>query len=136
MRLTLSSDGHGLTVSTRDEGGCTVLTVAGEIDVHTATTLRDAMTKVLNRGRVRLVLDLSGVPFCDSSGLGVLVGGFKRTRARGGSFRLASVNEHMLRVLAITGLVKVFAVHADVEAAITADNAEADSGLMAPGGAR
>ena len=123
-RTSVSPGRDELTVSTRDEGGCAVLTVVGEIDVYTAAVLRDAMQRLMNRGRVRLVLDLSGVPFCDSTGLGVLVGGFKHTRARGGSFRLVNVSAHLERVLRITGLNKVFAVHADVDAAIAADNAD------------
>jgi anti-sigma B factor antagonist len=81
------------------------------------------MHKLFRRGRVRLVFDLSEVPFCDSSGLGVLVGGFKRTRACGGSFRLTGVSPHLLKTLTITGLTKVFPVHADVAEAVAADNA-------------
>jgi anti-sigma B factor antagonist len=115
----------GLTVSTHDEGGCAVLVVSGEIDCGTVDVLRDEMRKLCLRGRVRLVIDMTDVPFSDSSGLGVMVGGFKRTRACGGSFRLAGVAPHLMKTLTITGLTKVFSVHADVAAAIAADNADA-----------
>jgi len=119
---------NGLTVSTHDEGGCAVLVVGGEIDCVTAVVLREAVHKLIRRGRVRLVIDMAGVPFCDSSGLGVLVGGFKRTRACGGSFRLTSVNPHLMKTLTITGLTKVFPVHSDVAAAIEADKVDVVSG--------
>ncbi len=122
----------GLTVSTYDEGGCAVLVVVGEIDCATVDVLQDAMHKLFRRGRVRLVLDLSDVPFCDSSGLGVLVGGFKRTRACGGSFRLSGVSPHLLKTLTITGLMKVFPVHANVAEAIAANSAAAACGVVAP----
>ena len=113
-----------LTTTHHDENGCAVLVVVGELDVYTAGVLRTAILRLLSRGRVRLVLDLSGVPFCDSSGLGVLVGGFKRTRARGGSFRLSSVTPHLMKTLTITGLTKVFPIHAAVSEAIEADNVD------------
>lgn len=117
----------GLAVSTRDEDGCAVLTVTGEIDLYSATVLRDAIYQLIARGRVRLVVDLTEVDFCDSTGLGVFVGGFKRTRACGGTFRLVCVSSHLLGMLRITGLAKVFPVYGDVTAAVEADNADEEA---------
>jgi anti-sigma B factor antagonist len=119
--------GNALTTSAHDENGCAVLIVVGEIDVYTAGVLREAIHRLVHRGRVRLILDLSGVTCCDSTGLGVLVGGYKRTKAPGGSVRLVGVSDQLLRTLTITGLTKVFPVHADVASAIEADSADAAS---------
>jgi len=61
------------------------------------------------------VLDLSGLDFCDSSGLGVMVGLHKRLRGVDGGLVLAGVGEHLSRVLRVTGLTKVLATAADVD---------------------
>lgn len=55
----------------------------------------------------RAVVALSGLEFCDSSGLGVLVGAFKRARDREGGLSLFGASTSLLRVLRVTGLVRV-----------------------------
>ena len=128
MNIKAVQPSAGLTVSTRDEDGCAVLIVSGEIDLYSATVLRDAVHKLIARGRVRLVVDLTDVDFCDSTGLGVFVGAYKRTRACGGTLRVVCVSSHLLGMLRITGLAKVFPVYGDVTAAIEADNADEEVG--------
>ena len=63
-----------LTLNTRDEAGHTVLAVCGEIDVYTAPKLREQIVDLLDSGQHHLVVDMDGVEFLDSTGLGVLVG--------------------------------------------------------------
>ena len=55
---------------------------------------------------------MEGVEFLDSTGLGVLVGGLKRVRAHDGSLRLVCTQERILKIFRITGLTKVFPIHA------------------------
>ncbi len=106
-------------MSTRTEGDATVLEIAGEIDVYTAPKLREQLVDLVNAGSYQLVVDLERVEFLDSTGLGVLVGGLKRVRAHDGSLSLVCTQERILKIFRITGLTKVFPIHASVEQAIT-----------------
>jgi anti-sigma B factor antagonist len=106
-----------LTLSTRESGGTVVVDVRGEVDVYTSPKLRERLVALVNDGALRVVVNLDGVDFIDSTGLGVLVGVLKRLRARGGSLSLVCGQDGLLRVFTITGLEKVFAIHRSVEAA-------------------
>jgi anti-sigma B factor antagonist len=112
-----------LKLDTREDSGCTVVDVAGEIDVYTAPTLREHLSDLVGSGKYHLVLDLEHVAFLDSTGLGVLVGGLKRVRAHDGSLQLVCTQERILKVFRITGLTKVFPIHASVPDALGAQPA-------------
>lgn len=107
-----------LTVSTRDFGERSVVAVGGEVDVYTAPKLRDAITELVAAGNYDLVIDLGDVEFLDSTGLGVLVGGLKKVRAHEGSLHLVCSQDRLLKIFRITGLAKVFTIHATVDAAL------------------
>ncbi len=107
-----------LKLATRDEGGWTVVDIAGEIDVYTAPTLREHLSELVAAGKYHLVLDLDQVAFLDSTGLGVLVGGLKRVRAHDGSLHLVCSQERIRKVFLITGLTKVFPIHDSVPDAL------------------
>ena len=109
-----------LTITTREAEGRTVVSVAGEIDVYTAPRLREEITELVAAGIYHLVIDMSEVEFLDSTGLGVLVGGLKRVRAHEGSLRLVCTQERILKIFRITGLTKVFPIHASVDEAVAA----------------
>ena len=109
-----------LTLHRRDEGEHTVVEAAGELDLYTAPRLRELLLALDAEGRHRLVVDLEGLSFIDSTGLGVLVGGLSRTREAGGDLALVCASERVLRPFQITGLTEVFAVHPTVEAALAA----------------
>ena len=100
-----------LSVTSRQEGTRTVISVGGEIDVYTAPKLRDKITELVGDGHYNLVIDMEKVDFLDSTGLGVLVGGLKKVRAHDGSMRLICNQERLLKIFRITGLAKVFAIH-------------------------
>ena len=109
-----------LSLETRDVDGRTIVAVGGEIDVYTAPKLRDRITELVADGVYDLVIDMEAVEFLDSTGLGVLVGGLKRVRAHEGSLRLVCTQERILKIFRITGLTKVFPIHASVEEAVAA----------------
>ena len=95
----------------------TVLVVKGEVDVYTAPRLRETIVELVSEGSTQIVLDLEGVGFLDSTGLGVLVGGLKRVRSHEGDMSLVCTQHRILKVFEITGLTKVFPIFASVDAA-------------------
>jgi anti-sigma B factor antagonist len=96
----------------------TVLSVKGEVDVYTAPRLREKLVELVSQGKHQIIVDLEGVDFLDSTGLGVLVGGLKRLRSHDGDLGLVCTQHRILKVFEITGLTKVFAIHDSVEAAV------------------
>jgi anti-sigma B factor antagonist len=108
----------GFEVDQRD--GYTVLAVRGEVDVYTAPRLRERLIELVSQGSHHIVVDLEGVDFLDSTGLGVLVGGLKRLRSHDGDMSLVCTQPRILKVFEITGLTKVFSIHESVESATAA----------------
>jgi anti-sigma B factor antagonist len=109
-----------LEITTSLVDGRTVVRVAGEIDVYTAPQLRERLDQEIEGGVHDLVVDLSGVTFMDSTGLGVLVGRLKQIRLNDGSMRLVCAHDRVLKVFVITGLDKVFALYPTVDEALSA----------------
>jgi anti-sigma B factor antagonist len=100
---------------------CVVIHVDGEIDYGTASQLRDEAATVVQGARnPRLVLDLGGVTFCDSSGLGVLVGIWKAVHALGGQLVLARVPRRCRQLLKGTGLANILQVRDGLAEAVAA----------------
>jgi anti-sigma B factor antagonist len=108
---------ENLIVETHDNGDVTVVSVKGEVDLYTAPGLKDRLADLVSGGRNRLAVDLGGVEFMDSTGLGVLIGGLKRCKEAGGSLALVAPREPVIKVLSITGLDKVFPIHETVDQA-------------------
>ncbi|MFD5034295.1 STAS domain-containing protein [Streptomyces sp. NPDC058220] len=111
-RQTVGSANRGrLQVEVRTEGRSEVVTVAGELDHHTAELLRVPLDDALEQGRARLVVDCSELEFCDSTGLNVLLGARLKADAAGGGVHLAGMLPVVARVFEITGADAVFTVH-------------------------
>ncbi|MGH9022876.1 MAG: STAS domain-containing protein [Acidimicrobiia bacterium] len=108
-----------LTLEVKDRDGIGILEVSGEVDLYTVPQLREALTEMAQRWK-RFAVDLDGVSFIDSTGLGVLVGGLKRARDGGGDLELICSQAQILRVFEITGLTSVFSIHASSEGAVEA----------------
>ncbi|MEO5874211.1 MAG: STAS domain-containing protein, partial [Streptosporangiaceae bacterium] len=89
-------------------GDTAVVTVAGEIDLRTAMTLRDHLTAVTQAGFGSIVVDFQHVRFCDASGLNALVSLGNRVQADGGGIWLAGVRPAQRRLFQVTGLDRRF----------------------------
>jgi anti-sigma B factor antagonist len=109
-----------LTITSEVRGEATVVHVGGEIDVYTAPVLREHLDEHISAGRHNLVVDLGGVSFMASTGLGVLVGRLKLVRAAGGTLRLVCSSDRILSVFSITGLDKVFQIFPSIDDGLAA----------------
>ncbi|NAS22075.1 STAS domain-containing protein [Herbidospora galbida] len=106
-----------LKVSTRSHAGHAVMAVIGEIDLYTAPRLQSEFTRVLEETALdRVVIDMSGVEFCDSTGMNVLLSALKRLKERGGVLEVAAPRPAVRKILQVTGLDSVFTVHESVPA--------------------
>jgi anti-sigma B factor antagonist len=99
-----------------------VARVSGELDVATAPELRDTLIRIIDNGYVRIVLDMAGVAFIDSTGLGVLTGMLHRLRPHDGALVVAGPSPAVRNALHLTHLDQVLAVHDSLPDAIAAIN--------------
>lgn len=107
-----------LDVETGERDGETVVSLRGEIDVYTAPRLRQTLIDLIEKGATRIVVDMAAVDFLDSTGLGVLVGGLKRVKAKEGTLKLVVSQEKILKIFDITGLTKVFPIFSSLDEAV------------------
>ena len=107
-----------LSVSRLSVGDVSVVAVSGEVDVYSAPSLKASLAELLQSGVTTVVVDLSGVGFLDSTGLGALVEARSATTEAGGSLPLVCAHERILKLFTITGLDGVFSIHPTVEAAV------------------
>jgi anti-sigma B factor antagonist len=98
--------------------GTSVVSVAGELDAYTAALFEQELRATLNDGVEAVVVDLTKCDFIDSTALGVLVGAHKRFGKSNGAFSLVTADSHTRKVLGITGLDRVFAIHPTRAAAL------------------
>ena len=101
------------------EGPWTVVTVAGELDVVGGPDLRQAVMTQVREGQHLVVLDLTGVDFIDSFGLGVVIGALKRIRLLDGELRLVVPEPRVRRIFEVCDLDRVFDLHPTVDAAVS-----------------
>lgn len=106
-----------LDISTERDGTTCRIAVNGEVDVYTSPLLKSHIVDAVDSGCVDLVVDLEGVGFIDSSGLGVLVSGLRRVKEQSGSMRVICTKEGILKIFRITGLDKVFPIFASADEA-------------------
>jgi anti-sigma B factor antagonist len=104
-----------ITIDHAVEGDYDILAPIGEVDLASYVQLRDRMGELLDRGRVHLVLDLTGTVFLDSTALRALIGGRRRAYALGGSFAVICPNPQVLKLFALTKLDAVFGVLPSLE---------------------
>ncbi|MFN2459844.1 MAG: STAS domain-containing protein [Candidatus Velthaea sp.] len=108
-----------LSIHVHVQGGTTVFELVGSLDIATSPTVRAALLEASERGDHGLVVDLTKVDFLDSTGLGALIGAQRRAKEFEGDVRLVAKEGQILRLLRITGLLRVFAVYATREDALS-----------------
>jgi len=105
-----------LNVSSRFHDDHTIVTICGEIDLYTAPRLHSELAGVLAEGMpARVVIDMSGVEFCDSTGMNVLLSCLRRARERGGELEIAAPKPAVRKILQVTGLDSVFTLVEDTD---------------------
>ncbi|MFI9561115.1 STAS domain-containing protein [Nonomuraea endophytica] len=99
--------------------GATVLHLRGELDLATREALREHLLYALRHSTNLLILDLSGVSFCDAAGLGVLIGVQHQAKTLDIAIGLAAPRPHLAKVLRLTGLDRSFPIYGTVQGTST-----------------
>ncbi len=107
-----------MDVSLVHRDGAIIAAIRGNIDLDSAALLAERIDEALSRPHPHVVVDLSGVEFCDSIGLSTFVVGHHRAHAAGGWLRLAAPSEFLERLLGTLGLTARLGVHSTVDDAL------------------
>lgn len=92
--------------------------ISGEIDAYTAPKLRETLMPYGDNEGMKLLVDLSGVSYMDSTGLGVFVGLFKSLRGKDGELLLTGLSNRLKRLFDITGLTDIMEINTEVEGGV------------------
>jgi anti-anti-sigma factor len=95
-----------------------VVVLSGRLDLLAAPELKTHLQSLVEEGWRHLVVDLDGVPFIDSSGLGALIGGLRAARDAGGDVRIARAPEHVRTILQVCALDRVLVSYPTIEDAL------------------
>jgi anti-sigma B factor antagonist len=108
-----------ITLNTRPAGDITIVDVSGRIVLGEETgTLRREMRRLVEKGCVRILLNLSGVTYIDSSGVGELVAAYVSVRKEGGTMKLTGLPDRLEELLLITKLCVIFDIREGEDQAI------------------
>jgi len=100
-----------ITISERQAGDVTILDLAGKVTIgEGSVALRGAIRRLLGEGKNKILLNLAGVGYIDSSGIGELVSSFTAVNKEGGTLKLLKLTQKIQDLLAITKLLTVFDV--------------------------
>lgn len=109
-----------MNLKTTEENGVTVLTLTGDLVIgEPEATFKKTVIRLLEEGKTRLLVDLQGVGFLDSSGLGALVRALTNSQKEGGQTKLVHAGPQIRKLLEMTKLDSVFELHDDLQAAVS-----------------
>jgi anti-sigma B factor antagonist len=102
------------------EGTIHILTLRGRLDAPVAGLVKERLQALIDEGAARVVVNLNGVEFLDSSGLGVLVSTLRRIKEKKGEIKLAGLRPEVRSIFDITRVARLFHICPDVPASIEA----------------
>lgn len=98
---------------------CLIVYVTQDLDHHAVTYLREQSDRLIQAGNVRhIIFDFQDVDFMDSSGIGLIMGRYKRVMFRGGKAAVSRVGEEVERIFRLSGLYKIIEKYATPEEAV------------------
>lgn len=110
-----------LSIKERQAGDVTVLDLDGKITIGEGSiSLRSAVRRLVEENRKKILLNLAGVGYVDSSGIGELVSSYSSVSREGGQLKLLNLTQKIQDLLAITKLLTVFDVYEDESSAVSA----------------
>lgn len=106
--------------ASREIGGVTVIDMDGRITLgEGGALLRDLIHQKLDAGHKKIVMNMAGINYIDSTGLGELVSSYRLVKSQGGELKLLNLNKKVSDLLQITRLYAVFDIHNDESQAVS-----------------
>jgi anti-sigma B factor antagonist len=100
-----------MDIDVTQSGAVAVVAPHGDLDMATVDDVRRTLAGLFDGGRSRVLMDLAGVGYLDSSGLGVLVAAMKQARAAGGDVRVCALQDDVRGIFELTRLARAMSIH-------------------------
>jgi anti-sigma B factor antagonist len=107
-----------MDIKMEDTGDVMVFRISGDIDINTSPDVKRSFDRTVKEKKDKIVINLKGVGYVDSSGLATLVEILKNLRTYGGKLKLASLSDKVRGLFEITKLDKLFDISADENTAV------------------
>ena len=108
-----------ITTSTRQVGGVTIVDISGRIELgEESAAVRNLVGDLLSEGNTKILLNLAGVEYIDSSGLGALVSAYTSVRKQGGELKLLNLTDKVSDIMEVTKLYTIFDIANDEATAV------------------
>lgn len=102
-----------MVLENKRQGSSLIVHLSGDLDHHSASQVRKEMDKLLSDIAIKeLILDMRGLEFMDSSGIGVLMGRYRMMSKRGGRMRVCNLSSQVRRVFKVSGLYRIIDMEA------------------------
>ncbi|MFQ5329542.1 MAG: STAS domain-containing protein [Thermodesulfobacteriota bacterium] len=109
---------NNLTINKEELKGVPVVSVAGEIDMHSSPKVRNILLPYFERGVKGVVVDLAGVTYMDSSGIATMIEGLQWSSREGKRFILTGLRDAVMDVFVLTNLKDAFEFSAEAQSAV------------------
>jgi anti-sigma B factor antagonist len=110
----------GLTIRDADAEGVAIVHISGYLDGHTIMNLERHIDQLSRAGRKRMVMELSGLAYIASAGVGLFINISHRLKGQGGRLELVSPSESVMEIFTILGLDTILAIHPSLDAGLSA----------------
>ena len=107
-----------MDIDVTQSGAVTVVMPRGDLDLAAADQVKRTLTELVDTGQSQLLMDLGGVSYIDSSGMGALVAAMKHARSRGGDLRLCALQDDVRAIFEMTRLIKAMTVYGTPQEAL------------------
>ena len=108
-----------MNITITKESDISILSITGSLDTNTSKGAEDQMNKLIEEGRIKLLIDLSNLDYISSSGLRILLSTSKKLKSIGGQMRISGLNETVNEVFEISGFTMIFNVFKTLDEAKT-----------------
>ncbi len=109
-----------MEIEQKESKGIIILNISGEIDLYNAPEIKDTIGKLISEDKFKVVLNLAGVSYIDSSGIGALISSLSNLKKQKGGMKIINVTGSVRKVFELTKLTTFFDIYTSEEEAIGA----------------
>lgn len=103
----------GMVVSEENDNDVSVIELNGRLDAGSAKSVLAGIKELVKRNRLKIILDMSGVEFIDSAGVGILLASYRAVDAKGGALKICAIQNQVESIFSLTRLSEFFEVFSD-----------------------
>lgn len=103
-----------MNIKFKKKNNTLIVKIDGELDHHTSEIIKEMIDKEYEKGYKNLVFDLKDLYFMDSSGIGVIIGRYKKVKENNGNIAMVKVNTRLYKIIELSGLLKIIKCYNDI----------------------